>query len=141
LRVNTKGYQGNITKKARVHTNDPNIEVETLSIKAFVKVPIHLSPRYVHLRGLAGQTIAKTITIRAQKDKPLNIETSHFDLEYEVVYKVEEVEKGRIFRIHFSNIPGPAKSYRGFLKLKTNYPEKPEITIIIRGTFRKSGKS
>jgi hypothetical protein len=27
--------------------------------------------------------------------------------------------------------------YRGVLKLKTNYPEKPEIIILIRATFQK----
>ena len=33
---------------------------------------------------------------------------------------------------------GIVGNYRGFLKLKTNYPEKPKITIWIRARFTKS---
>lgn len=40
----------------------------------------------------------------------------------------------------FTSIPGPAGTYRGVLRLKTNYPEKPEITIPIRARFRKGDK-
>ena len=45
--------------------------------------------------------------------------------EYQSITKVVEV------------IPGPPQTYRGFLKIKTNYPEKPEITILIKGRFLK----
>jgi hypothetical protein len=48
---------------------------------------------------------------------------------------VEEIEKGRRFKIRFISIPGPPQTYHGFLNLKTNYPEKPEINIRIRGRF------
>lgn len=140
LKVDTSGYQGAIRKKAKVYTNDPRNNVEVLTIRAFVKVPIHLSPRYVYLRGLAGQKITKTVRVRAQGDKPLKLEPSSFDLSTKVTYRIEEVEPGLVFKVHFTTIPGPAETYRGVLKLKTNYPEKPEITIRIRGKFRKGGQ-
>jgi len=57
-----------------------------------------------------------------------------------VTYRIEEVEPGRLFKVHFTSIPGPAETYRGVLKLKTNYPEKPEIIIPIRARFRKGAK-
>jgi len=136
LKVDTTGYQGNITKKANVHSNDPNARIEILKISTFVKVPIHVSSRYVYLRALPGQTITKTVTIKAQKDKPLKLEVKHFDLKEEVVYNLEEVEAEKSFQIRFSNVPGPAKTYVGFLRLKTNYSEKPEISIRIRGRFK-----
>jgi len=56
-----------------------------------------------------------------------------------VYLRIEEVEVGREFRIHFTSLPGPAGTYRGFLKLKTNYPERPEITIRIKARFGKAG--
>ncbi|MEE9421295.1 MAG: OS_HP3 family (seleno)protein, partial [Desulfatiglandaceae bacterium] len=37
------------------------------------------------------------------------------------------------------SIPGPPQTYTGFLKIKTNYPEKPEITVRIRGRIGKKG--
>ncbi len=129
-----------IRKGARVYTNDPRNNVQVLSIKAFVKVAIYMSPRYVYLRGFAGQKITRTVRISAKEDKPLKLEQSHFNLGKEVTYRIEEVELGRVFRIHFTSIPGPVETYRGVLKLKTNYPEKPEIIIRIRGKFQKGGR-
>ena len=140
LKVDTKGYQGEFHKSAKVYTNDPGHSLEILSMKATVKVAIYLSTRYVYLRGPAGEKINRTIKVRAERDKPLNLEPSHFDLGEKVTYGIEEVEAGKLFRIHFANIPGPAETYRGLLKLKTNYPEKPEITFRIRGIFKKVGQ-
>ncbi len=137
LRLNTRGYRGDIIKGARIFSNDPRHEFLKIDIKAFVKVAIHLSKGRVYLKAFAGQKITKTITIRAELDRPLKIETSHFDLDKKVSYKIEEVKAGRIYRIHFTNIPGPPEIYHGSLKLKTNYPEKPEIKIRINGRFKK----
>ena len=138
LKVNTRGYQGNITKRANVYTNNPRGPNITLSLKAFVKVPIYVSTKYVYLGGQAGQSVTKTVMIRAETEKPLILEQKLFDLKNKVTYRLEEVEQGRLFRVHFTNVPGPAKTYVGFLKLKTNYPEKPEITIRIRGRFKEA---
>lgn len=86
---------------------------------------------------MAGKKITRTVQIRAEEDKPLKLEQSYFSLSKKVTYRIEEVEAGRMFRIHFTGIPGPAGTYRGVLKLKTNYPEKPEIIIRIRAKFQK----
>ena len=140
LRIDTGGYEGKIRKTAKVYTNEAQNNVAVLSIKAFVKVPIYLSPRYVYLRGLATQEITKTVKITAGADKPLKLEPSHFDMSETVTYSIEEVEAGRVFKIHFTSIPGTAGTYRGVLRLKTNYPEKPEISIPITGRFQKGGQ-
>ena len=137
LRLNTRGYRGEIIKGARIFSNDPCHEFLKVEIKAFVKVAIYLSKGRVYLKGFAGQKITKTITIRAELDRSLKIETSHFDLDKKVSYIIEEVEAGRIYRIHFTNIPAPPEIYHGSLKLKTNYPEKPEMKIRINGKFKK----
>jgi len=139
LRIKTRGYEGDIRKKATVYTNDPRKNVEVLTIKAFVKVPIHLSPRYVYLRGTADREITKTVRVRAGENKPLKLEPSHFSLSKQVTYSIEEVEAGREFRIHFTSIPNIVGTYRGFLKLKTNYPERPEISIRVKARFEKAG--
>ena len=55
----------------------------------------------------------------------------------DVTNYIEEIEKGKKFRIRFKSIPGPPQTYTGFLKIKTNYPEKPEITVRIRGRIGK----
>lgn len=136
LRVETEDRQGKIRKGARVYTNDPLRKLERISIEAYVKTAIHLSAKSVYFSGKVGETITKTIDIRGQPDKPLKLEPNHFDLENKVTYRIEEIETGRMYRIHFTSVPGPTIKYRGLLKLKTNYSEKPEITIGIRGRFK-----
>jgi len=137
LKVQTRGYQGAISKSAKVYTNDPRKNIELLTIKAFVKVPIYLSNRYVHLTGIADRKITRTIVVKANEKKPLTLEQSSFNLSKRVAYRIKEVEAGRVFRIHFTSIPGSVGIYHGVLKLKTNYPEKPEIIIHIRAKFQK----
>jgi len=137
LKVYTGGYEGRIHKKAKVYTNDPRRKVEILHMKAFVIVPIHISHRYVTFKGAINIPGTKTVNIRAEKERPLTLEPIHFDLNEKVSYRIEEVEAGKIFKIHFTTIPGSAEAYHGSLKLKTNYPEKPEINIPIWGRFKK----
>ncbi len=131
--MDTNGYRGSVKKKARVFTNIPNSSPEVISIQVYVRVPIYISTRYVYLTGTTGESITRTIKIKAEKDKPLTIEPNLFDLKDKVTYKIEEVASGKEYRIHFTTMPGAPKKFNGSLKLKTNYPEKPEITIKVRG--------
>lgn len=137
LTVRTKDYQGAVTKSARVYTNDPSKDVFILRIKAYVKVPIYISPRYVYLYGKEGETITKVIKVRGELDRALELTAGEFNLSKKVTYTVEKPEEDGVFLVRFVSIPGPPQSYHGFLKLMTNYPEKPEITIKIRGRINK----
>lgn len=80
------------------------------------------------------------VEIKAGLDKPLALTPEEFNLEGKLTYRIEEIEKGRRFKIHFTSIPGSSQSFHGFLNLKTNYPEKPIINIRIRGRFLKDKK-
>jgi len=138
LRVNTTGYSGLVHKSARVYSNDPQMGEATLLIKAFVKVPIYLSSRYVYLYGTEGQSVTRSVEIRAELDKPLTLNAREFNLSENVAYSLEEIEKGRKFLLRFKTIPGAAENYQGLLKLSTNYAEKPELVIRIRGRLVKA---
>lgn len=130
LKVDTKGYQGAIYKDAMVDTNDPDLKAVSLLVKAFVKTAVYVDPFYAYLVGPEGQALTKTVTIKAGLDKPLSLELHAFDLEEKVKYTLEEVQKGKEYRILFTNVPGvgPGTS-RGTLTLKTNYPERPLVAI------------
>ncbi|UCF82546.1 MAG: hypothetical protein JSV50_15300 [Desulfobacteraceae bacterium] len=138
LTVNTKGYEGKIRKTTVVDSNDPKMPRFTLGIRAFVHVPISMRPRYVRLYGREEVSITRSIEIKAGLDKPLILEPDQFNLEGKLTYKIEEIDKGRKFKVYFTNIPGVAGSYRGFLNLKTNYNEKPVLNIRISGRFVKT---
>jgi len=137
LSIRTKGYRGTNYWITKVDTNDPKMKVVNLEVKAFIKAPIFLFPRYVALYGKEGQSITRVIEIRAGLDKPLILSPTGFNLEGKLTYTLEEIEKGRRFKIRFTSIPGPSQTYYGYLNLKTNYPEMPEITIRIMGQFVK----
>ena len=128
---------GTIQKKAKVYSNDPKNSQVTLTVKAFIKVPIHVSPKSLYINGYEGQVIRRYVNITAKEEKPLHLEPIHFNLKEKITYRIEEIESGKIFKVYFQNKPGYAESYKGELKLKTNYPEKPEITLKIRAKFRK----
>ncbi|MCG6881128.1 MAG: DUF1573 domain-containing protein [Deltaproteobacteria bacterium] len=136
LKVDTKGYQGDIRKSARVTTNDPETENIALVIKATVKVPIHVSSRYIHLYNGGDKPVQKTVSIQAELDKPLILTVDEFTLQNKLKYNIETVEKGKAYRVRFTSVPDVKENFRGILKLKTNYPEKPEISLTINGRFK-----
>jgi len=136
LKIKTKGYQGNLRKSARIKTNDPEKRNIILVIKATVKVPIYVSSKYVHLYGKGDKGAHKTIKILAELDKPLNLSVTDFTLKNKLKYAIETVQKEKEYRVRFTSISGVKENFRGILKLKTNYPEKPEISIVINGRFK-----
>lgn len=81
--------------------------------------------------------ITKFVEITALEDKPLELELAGFNLADRVQVDMEVIEPGKIFRIYFRNNPAPAGTFKGILKLTTNYPEKPEISVPIMAKFRK----
>ena len=111
-----------------------------MDIKAFVKASIYLSPKFVYLRGPAGQKVSRTVSVRAGEERSLRLEEVGFNLSTKVTYAIEEVEAGRFFRLRFTTIPGPPGNYRGVLRLKTNYPERLQIAIPIMVRLNGAGK-
>lgn len=102
-------------------------------LKITVEPLIHMVPNYVILNLKEGETVSQVITIKAGTDKPLELIPGEFSLEGKVAYKMEEFEKGREWDIEFTTLSGQAEDFHGFLKLKTNYPERPDIAVIISG--------
>jgi hypothetical protein len=135
LRLNTAGFEGRIRKAARVYTNDPKFPRETLVLDALVKTPIMLSQRFVFFQGTTQEIITRSIDIRGELDKPLKIEPVDYTLDKKVKFNIEEVTKGKLYRVTFTSIPNVGNYYQGLLKLRTSYPEKPELVIHVRGKF------
>jgi hypothetical protein len=70
----------------------------------------------------------------------LEIKKTGISFDEKDLMKLEEIENGRRFEIRLTSIPGAPQTDPGCLNLKTNYPEKPEINIRIRGRFVKVKK-
>jgi hypothetical protein len=135
LKLNTTGYEGKVRKAARVYTNDPKTPQEILVIDALVKTPIMVSDKVVFLQGTTQETITRSIDIRGELNKPLKLEPVDYTLDKKVKFNIEEVTKGKHYRVTFTSIPNVGNYYQGLLKLRTSYPEKPELVIHVRGKF------
>ena len=135
LKLNTTGYEGKVRKAARVYTNDPKTPQEILVIDALVKTPIMVSDKMVFLQGTTQETIIKSIDIKGELNKPLKLEPVDYTLDKKVKFNIEEVTKGKHYRVTFTSIPNVGNYYQGLLKLRTSYPEKPELVIHVRGKF------
>jgi hypothetical protein len=133
LSVNTKGYQGEHSWETSVNTNDPVMDFFHLSLKAFINVPVLLSSRHVYLAAPEGKEVTRGVEIRAGLERPLALVPERFDLEGKASYSIEEIEKGKFFRVLFRNVPAFREKYQGILVLRTNYPENPELTIRVMG--------
>ncbi len=82
--------------------------------------------------------MSKEAEIWTTQDKPLELSETEFTLAGKIKYALKEVEKGRKYKLTFQPIPGSETTYRGFLTLKTNYEEQPEIKFVIRAHFTKA---
>jgi hypothetical protein len=133
LSIQTEGYEGLNSWSAKVNTNDPVMREFHIELKAFINVPVFVSSRYIYLKAPNGQLVTREIEIKTGMERPLLLEPEKFNLEGRVTYKIEEIEKGRKFRVLFTHIPGSTGNYKGFLQLKTNIPEEPIVTITIMG--------
>ena len=133
--VRTKDYVGVIIESVRVYTNDPQRPRTILGVKAFVKAPLYVSPSYVSFYSPKNESPPLAVEITAGLEKPLKLTSGDFSLEGEVGYRLDELEKGRRFKVVFQDLPGGREAYRGYLNLKTNYPEKPVVNIRIIGRF------
>ena len=80
FKAHTKGCRGNIYKGAKVNTNDREQNVVNPGIKAFVKGPILISPRYVSSYCKAGQGITRVVGVKAALNNPLTLSRDQFDL-------------------------------------------------------------
>ena len=96
-----------------------------------------MSPLRVDLYAMEGESVTRVVEVKSNLNEPMTLAPLEFQLQEKVTYEIEEIEKGRLFRIRFTNIPGPVETFRGSLRLKTNYREKPVVTITIWGRIAK----
>jgi hypothetical protein len=89
----------------------------------------------VLLQGTTHEAITKSVDIKGELDKPLKLEPVDYTLERKVKFNIEEITQGKQYRVTFTSIPNAGNYYQGILKIRTSYPEKPELVIFVRGKF------
>lgn len=85
---------------------------------------------------MEGEIKTGEVYITGNLEKPLKIEAYSFSLDGKVNYEIDTIEEGKQYKVKFENIPDISGSHIGYLKLKTNYTERPSIKIRVSSRFR-----
>jgi Protein of unknown function (DUF1573) len=135
VKIDTRGFEGPERWAVKVFSNDPIWKEAVLDIRANIRPVITLTGSPVFFTGKKNDPTTGEVEISTELDKPLIVTPERFTLSGKVTYSVSEIEKGKRYRVTFQKIAGKRENYRGFLKLKTNFEEKPDITLWIIGRF------
>jgi hypothetical protein len=127
-----------IEKTARVFSNDPRSNIEVLTLKANIRQSVQVSPASLMFQGQEGVAQTRSVDIVSMDEKPLDIKPGSFNLKDKMTYRIEEVQKGKLFRIYFTSLPEAAGIFNGVLVLMTNYDDTPEMRIPLNGNFQKN---
>ncbi len=134
LNLNLANTQGKLQKTAEVLSNDPKKPRVTLKMLGFVKAFIEVSPsNMVVFQGMGDQTGEETVDVVSTL-APFHIQNVETNLGDQVEYKVETVEDGKRYKIVFTNKVKKG-DYHGYVKLLTDHPKKPEVSIRVTGNI------
>jgi hypothetical protein len=133
LTVKTEGYQGRVTKSAFVRSNDPHQQRLSLSISAEIRtyIVVEPAPRAV-LQGVVGDDIRQVLQIRAGDGYPLQIRETSTNLSQWLDYKLVSKGGDHRYDLELQNKAQTQASAGGYIRLVTNHPKKPEVTIPVQ---------
>jgi len=133
LTVRTEGYQGRVTKSAAVRSNDPRQQSLNLSLSADIHayIVVEPAPRAV-LQGVVGDDIRQALQIRAGDGYPLEIRDTSTNMGQWLDYKVVSKGGNHQYELELRNKAQTQATAGGFVRLVTNHPKKPEVTIPVQ---------
>lgn len=133
LKLNLKGYQGDVKKTATVTSNDPQNGKLILVMQGRVKSLIDVRPgTNITFRGLADQQRETVLEIVATPPNKFQIQKTETNLEGKISHQVETVQAGTQYKLKVSNLAKQG-NYNGFVKVYTDLPQKPDIVVRVSG--------
>jgi len=137
LQVNTKGFQGRITKSARLTTNDPKLRKTSIYLSMDVRPYIFVEPApRLSLRGVVGDDIRQVLRIRPGDDHPLEIGRVETNLGSVIDYKLNRKEGSQQYELEVIGKVNARKVSSGFLALYTNHPNKKVLRVPVHVRIR-----
>jgi len=145
-KVRTKGYQGKRTKTVRVTTNDPSSPQVTLRMTFTVQAPVEVWPtRRPSLSVLQGQPGRLVLVLHRPDGKPLEVKEA-FSSRPRLKTRVEKVTEknadpeGKKYGARpgdwrlILELDDTSRPYSesATVKVETNHPERPEVSIPVR---------
>jgi hypothetical protein len=133
--IQARGFDSQERWEVKVFTNDPKWKVAVLDLRANIQPVINVKGAPVFFGGRKNTAMTREVDISSGLNKPLILTPEAFTLSGQVTYSLSEIEKKKRYRLFFQDTAKKRENYRGYLKLKTSFTEKPEITIWIIGWF------
>jgi hypothetical protein len=137
IKIDSSRIMGRFEKKAIVWSNDPDRMSVALYLKGEVKAHISLEPGgYISLVGVKGKTPTGHVEIINNHETPVKITNVDNDLPDRIRWRIKEIKPGFDYRLEVEDIAKKGGSYTAHLTIRTDNPEKPELTLIVRGEIR-----
>ena len=137
MTIDTKRVRGEFEKKAVVWSNDLDRRSIALYLKGQVKPHIAIEPGgYVSLWGAEGRVPPGSLDIINNHKNPVKITGIDNDLPERIKWRLNEIKPGFIYKLEIEDIPKTAATYTGRLVVRTDNPQKPELTIIVNGDIK-----
>ena len=132
LQVNTSGFQGKVTKSARVNTNDPEHRNSKVYLAIDVRAHIIVEPGpRILLQGIVGDDIQKVVHIRSAENQPFEITRIDTNLRSVIDYKLSRKDENSPYTLRVTSKAAEQKTVSGFLTLHTNYPKKKVLKLSV----------
>ena len=132
LQVNTRGFQGRITKAARVTTNDPRQRQAKIYLAIDVRAHIIVEPgSRIVLRGIVGDDIQSVLRIRSFDNHPFEITRIDTDLRSVIDYQLNRTDDGKAYTLKVRSKATGQRIASGFLTLHTNHPKKKALKLSV----------
>ena len=134
LTIDSNKVRGDFRKKAIVWSNDPERMSVALYLEGEVISHISLDPGgYLSLWGVKGKVPRGHLDMINNHKNPIKITGAESDLTDHIVWHIEEIKPGYVYRLEVEDISKTAGDYTGHLIIRTDSPRKPELVIIING--------
>lgn len=132
MKVNLKHYQGQVSKKATIRSNDHRDPELVVKMEGVVIPIIDIKPSTnILFRGMAGQ-LTETVLDLVGSVASFHISSVETNLTDSISYALETVAEGKHYRLKVSNKIKQG-NYNGFIKLNTDLAQKPDLIIRVAG--------
>ena len=134
VRIDSGKVRGDFRKKAIIWSNDPERMSVALYLKGEVIPHISIDPGgYLSLLGVKDKVPREHLDMINNHKNPMKVIDVGSDLRDHIVWHLEEIKPGYIYRLEVEDISEAVGDYTGHLIVRTDQPEKPELVIIING--------
>jgi hypothetical protein len=124
-------------KKAMVHSNDPARPQLALTVSGQVDPFAQIEPEHVIIRGYAGETLHRQLTVVPSRQTPFaikDVKAKHGN-NIKIAWKAKDTPEGKTYIIDVENTRTQKGRYYDTLYLITDSSLKPKIPVQVRGSI------